>query len=37
MDEVDQRIRALVETYGIVGDTDRVPYLRLPTDIATDS
>ena len=37
MDEVDQRIRALVETYGIVGDTDRVPYLRLPTDIATDA
>ena len=37
MDEVDQRIRALVETYGIIGDTDRVPYLRLPTDVATDS
>ena len=36
-DQVDQRIRALVETYGIVGDTDRTPYLRLPTDIATDS
>ena len=36
MDEVDARVRALVETYGLIGDTDRVPYERLPTDIATD-
>ena len=37
MDEVDARVRVVTETYAQAASTDRVPYDRLPTDIATDS
>ena len=37
MDEVDARVRVVTETYAQTSNTDRVPYDRLPTDIATDS
>ena len=37
MDEVDARVRVVTETYAQTSNTDRVPYDRLPTDIATDA